>query len=185
MVSWCLSCPDASTDMQHDPFGSWHDLDLRSNFEIDLSRSPWICFEPSWREKHDDVLFIFIPLLGKKLLAISNFNKNRQFLLWWPLEPKLLTWGQIWRHITERASPGLSNAFFGFFLAVIVPELYANLWKIDDFRNFWPIMTSGDPNFDLRRKRPKIPRPDFWRAFDCRLARLSATLGSGDNRGGG
>ena len=40
-----LSYGDESNDMQHDMFGSGHDLDLRSNFQPDLSRSFYISFD--------------------------------------------------------------------------------------------------------------------------------------------
>ena len=44
----------ASTDMQHDLLGSPRDLDLRSNFDLDLARSPCICSD-RLDEKHDGV----------------------------------------------------------------------------------------------------------------------------------
>ena len=42
----CLSRQDASIDMQHDILGSSRDLDLRSNFQLDLLRSSYMSFEP-------------------------------------------------------------------------------------------------------------------------------------------
>ena len=44
VVSMYLPREYASTDMQ---FGSRRDLDLRSNFELDPSRSCYTCFEAS------------------------------------------------------------------------------------------------------------------------------------------
>ena len=44
MASPCLSHLDASTDMQHDQFRLLCDLDLRSNFDLDLSRLNDISF---------------------------------------------------------------------------------------------------------------------------------------------
>ena len=46
VVSMCLSRQYASTDMQ---LGSSRDLDLRSNFDLDLdrSRSCYTCFDAS------------------------------------------------------------------------------------------------------------------------------------------
>ena len=44
VVSVCLSRQYASTDMQ---LGSSRDLDLRSNFDLDLSRSCYTCFDAS------------------------------------------------------------------------------------------------------------------------------------------
>ena len=69
MVSLCLSCQDASTDMQHDLSGSSRDLDLRSKFEIDLTRSTCTCFDASRREKHDGIKTIAVSLLVQKLFA--------------------------------------------------------------------------------------------------------------------
>ena len=43
------------------------DLDLRSNFDLDLSRSPCICFDASRREKHDGAKIIALPLLVKNI----------------------------------------------------------------------------------------------------------------------
>ena len=42
VVSMCLSRQYASTNMQ---LGSRRDLDLRSNFDLDLSRLCYICFD--------------------------------------------------------------------------------------------------------------------------------------------
>ena len=49
MASLCLSHQDASTAMQYDLFRSLRDLGLRSNFDLDLSRSNHISFEASLR----------------------------------------------------------------------------------------------------------------------------------------
>ena len=50
MASLCLSHQDASTDMQHDLFRSLRDLDQRSDFDLDLSRSNNLSLEVSTRE---------------------------------------------------------------------------------------------------------------------------------------
>ena len=52
-----------------DLFGSPRDLDLRSNFPLDLSRSKCICFDASRREKHDGVRIILLSFFVQKLLA--------------------------------------------------------------------------------------------------------------------
>ena len=65
--SSCLSRQDGSTDMQHDLFGSGHDLDLRSNFIFDLLRSNYISFDASCRGKHDGVRIISLPYLEPEL----------------------------------------------------------------------------------------------------------------------
>ena len=53
-------------DMQHDLFWSLPDLDLRSNFGLDLSRSNNIFFEASLREKHDDAVADSLSLSVQK-----------------------------------------------------------------------------------------------------------------------
>ena len=42
-----LSYRVESNDMHHDRFGSGHNLDLRSKFQLDLSRSYYILFDAS------------------------------------------------------------------------------------------------------------------------------------------
>ena len=44
VVSMCLYCQYASTDVQ---LGSSRDLDLRSNFDLDFSRSCYTCLDAS------------------------------------------------------------------------------------------------------------------------------------------
>ena len=44
---------DALRHMQYDLLVSPPDLDLRSNFDLELTRSPSRCFDASWREKRD------------------------------------------------------------------------------------------------------------------------------------
>ena len=70
--------------MQHDLFGSGHDLDLRSNFHYDLSRSNYISFDAARQEKHDAGKRNILSLLSQKLLQ-KNFNRKKrlffQFLL--------------------------------------------------------------------------------------------------------
>ena len=72
MASLCLSHQDASTDMQHDLFWSLRDLDLRSNFDLDLLRSNHISFEASLREKHDDAIADSLSLLVQKLFVFRG-----------------------------------------------------------------------------------------------------------------
>ena len=55
--------------------------DLRSNFEIDLSRSSSICFEPPRRTKHIDVKIMVLALILKELFT-NNFSHK---MLFWPL----------------------------------------------------------------------------------------------------
>ena len=61
MVSLSLSLQDASIDMQHDLFRSLRDLDLRLNFDIDLSTSNHTSLELSLRDKHDGAIADSLP----------------------------------------------------------------------------------------------------------------------------
>ena len=54
----CLSRQYASTHVQYDLLGSPRDLEIRSNFELDFSRSTCTWFDASWREKDDSVRII-------------------------------------------------------------------------------------------------------------------------------
>ena len=62
---------------------TWNDL--RSNFEIDLSRSSSICFELARRENHIDIKIFALSLLLQNLFTKKHFHINRYFDLWWPL----------------------------------------------------------------------------------------------------
>ena len=65
--------------------------DLRSNFEIDLSRSSSIYFEPARRAKHIDVKIMVLTLILHDLFTKNYFHIKRYFDLWWLLEPWILT----------------------------------------------------------------------------------------------
>ena len=79
------------------------DLDPRSNFDLDLLRSKSIYSDAFRRGKHDGDIADSLPLLGQTLLMKNHpwktlhvIHEKRYFFLWWPLEPRLLTLGQIW-----------------------------------------------------------------------------------------
>ena len=78
MASLCLSHQEASTGMQHELFRSLRDLNLRSTFDLDLSRSNRISFEASLREKQADAivnsLSLFLPSLPVTLSVSSITN---------------------------------------------------------------------------------------------------------------
>ena len=84
----CLSRQCGSNDMQHDLFRSGHDLDLRSNFQLDLSRSYDISFDVPWRAKNDGVRIDPLSCLDQKLFKKKTIrSKNEHFLfgdLSWP-----------------------------------------------------------------------------------------------------
>ena len=66
--------------MQCDLFGSGHDLDLRSNFQNDLSRSNYISFDTSRQEKHYAGKINVVALLSLKLLQNSYFCKKKMII---------------------------------------------------------------------------------------------------------
>ena len=101
VVSMCLSRHYASTDMQ---LGSRRDLDLRSNFDLDLSRSCYAC-----SMRHDGAN----TMVSKSLLYHFKHRsyhwktvslKNAVFDLSWPLTLKRLILVEIWRHQSEERS---------------------------------------------------------------------------------
>ena len=55
--------------MQHNLFRSLRDLDLRSNFDLDLSRLNHMSSEASLREKHGDAIADSLSLLVQKLFG--------------------------------------------------------------------------------------------------------------------
>ena len=67
------------TDMQHYLFTPGHDLDLRSIFNVDLSRSHYVTFAADRREKDVFVIIILLSLLHDKLLLENGFRPFRQF----------------------------------------------------------------------------------------------------------
>ena len=76
MVSLCSSRHNASNVMQLTYLGllrSTRDLDLRSNFELDLLRSISMCFDASQREKHDGAIADSPSFLLRKLFVKSCF----------------------------------------------------------------------------------------------------------------
>ena len=80
VVSLCFSHQDASIHIQYDLLGSPRDLDLRSNFDLDLSRSCYAFFDASWRGKHDGVTIIALSFQTRKLSKNCFAQKCR----FWP-----------------------------------------------------------------------------------------------------
>ena len=144
------------THMQHDPTWPLCDLDLRSNFQVDLSRSRCICFDLSWCEKHDDGKIICLAVKMQKLYAKNVFAKNDLFLVWWPLEPKILILAQIWGHHVDRKLYSLSNyalAFLSSFYFFRYLDLYADTTKYSEISEnltfgdlWWPQYWSEQKN---------------------------------------
>ena len=108
------------------------------------------------------------------------------FFHWWPLESKVLTLGQIWSKNVTGAWRELSNAFFEFFLAIILLEMIANVCeKNSHFLEIWPLVTSGDLNIDLTWKWPLQKLEITSQPIQCRLQNVSTLRSFRDLRGGG
>ena len=72
--------------MQHDLIRSPFDPDLRSKNEVDLSRSPYIKFDSSRRDKHDGTYIIAVHIKMKKVIRGEISLKNSFF-----------DFGDLWR----------------------------------------------------------------------------------------
>ena len=182
----CLSRQDGSTDMQHDLFGSGHDLDLRSNFKFDLLRSNYISFNASWWDKHGGVWTVSLSYLEHELLQKNDFHEKRLF---WPC---MTSGGQTVDLTSKRMTSGALKikraveCFFRAFLSLLVSELKRiccmKMPKFRKFWSFWPLVTSF---LTWSKNWLKYFRHDFWRAFERRLARLATMPRSRVSRGGG
>ena len=149
-VLLCFSHQDASIHTQYDLLGSPRDLDLRSNFDLDLSRSCYTCLDASWRGKHDGVKIIALSFQTRKLSPKKLFRSKMPFFdISWPLTPKPLVLGEIWRHLSKRAFQELSIAFLDFDVAVTGTEIMRIIWShvmqfgnLGKFCPWWPLVTS-------------------------------------------
>ena len=95
-------------------------LDLRSNFDRDLLRSNYTWFDAPWRDKHDGIKIVALPL-QLKILSFKNRLENVwNFKPWWP---------QFWpepkndRNDFEMIFSELSNAVFRFVLRCAGAEI--------------------------------------------------------------
>ena len=94
LVSLRLSAQGTSNDVYLTYLGHrvtlpW--LDLRSNFDLDLSRSNYTWFDAPWQDKHDGIKIVALPLKLKILSSKNRFRKFWNFDPWWPQfwpEPK-------------------------------------------------------------------------------------------------
>ena len=66
-------------NMHHDLVLSRFDLDLRQ--KNDLTRSPYIQFDSSRRDKHDVNYIIAVHIEMKKLFAVKDFAQKQFFLI--------------------------------------------------------------------------------------------------------
>ena len=63
-------------------------LDLRSNLDLDLSRSNYTWFDASWRDKQHRVTIVVLSF-KKDVIVEKTFWSNLTF---WPLVTLILTW---------------------------------------------------------------------------------------------
>ena len=68
-------------------------LDPRSNFDLDLSRSNYTWFDAPWRDKHDGIKIVALPL---KLKILSSKNRCGKFWNFDPWVTSILTWAKKW-----------------------------------------------------------------------------------------
>ena len=79
-------------------------LDLRSNFDLDLSRSNYTWFDAPWRGKHDGIKIGALPLKLNILSSKNRFGKFWNFDPWWPqLWPEPKKWPKLLRNDVSRA----------------------------------------------------------------------------------
>ena len=79
-------------------------LDLRSNFDLDLSSSNYTWFDAPWRDKHDSTKTIALPLKWKILSSKNRFGKFWNFDSWWPqFWPDPKKWPECFRNDFSRA----------------------------------------------------------------------------------
>ena len=80
-------------------------LDVRSNFDLDLSRSNYTWLDAPCRDKHDGIKIVALHLKLKILSSKNRFGKLRNFDPWWLQfwpEPKK-KWPKWFRNDISRA----------------------------------------------------------------------------------
>ena len=151
MVSLCFS-QDASIHMQLALLRSLGDLDLRSNFDLDLSRSSYMFADVHWRGKHNGVKSIDLSSNTEVIIEKTVSLKNCIFDLSWPVTPKQLTLGEIWDTLAKERFKSFLVLFKFCSSSYRDGDNVDNLKPCHTIRKFWfflPLMTSGDLNFDL------------------------------------
>ena len=95
-------------------------LDLRSDFEIDLSRSKYVWYNVSWEEKHDSVKVIVLPFLYEKRFQFFILIIHLPWCLWnhWPHGPP-----QILQNNVTGALQGYLMFFWKFYSSIIVLQI--------------------------------------------------------------
>ena len=121
------------------------------------------------------------------LSHLARFRSKITFFLQWPLEATPLTLGQIWRNLSDGEFNYLSNAVFGFALAIIVPEIMEvfrnDVWQSRKTRKFGHFLALGATILTSAKNWLKQFRNHFWRAFERFFPFFSTTNRSWDRRG--
>ena len=144
MTSLCLSHQDASTDMQHGLFWSLRDLDLRSNLDLEFSRSSHVSFESSLWKKHDAAIADSLSLLDQKLFVKEYLARNSYFDNMLPMEAKRLTWGHFWcRPYQKKSLKAIdwyhlrSSSYHSSWHNGTFSEKYNNIYQTLTFDDLW------------------------------------------------
>ena len=66
---------------------TFRDFGLKSNFEVDFSRSKYKCFDSSRRDKHDSVTIIAVTVKMKKVIREKLFRSKHFFNFGDPKRP--------------------------------------------------------------------------------------------------
>ena len=123
-------------------------LDLRSSCDLDLSRSNYTWFDAPWRDKHDGIKIVALPLQLKILSSKNRFGKFWNFDPWWP---------QFWpepkndRSDFEMIFRELSNAVFRFVLRCAGAEIDGG-----------GVQTPPPPSRWWKIQRPSRARVKLW-----------------------
>ena len=135
-------------------------LDLRSNFDLDLSRSNYTWFDAPWREKHDGIKIVALPLNLKILSSKNRFGKFWNFDPWWP---------QFWpepkndRNDFEMIFRELSNAAFRFVLRCAGAEIEGGGVQTPPPSRSWKIQRPSRARVNLRLAGGGVKRPHVFR----------------------
>ena len=111
-------------------------LDLRSNFDLDLSMSNYTWFDAPWRDKHDGIKIVALTLKLNILSSKNRFGKFWNFDPWWP---------QFWpepkndRCDFEMIFRELSNAVFRFVLRCAGAEIDGGCSNTPPPSRWWKI----------------------------------------------
>ena len=122
-------------------------LDLRPNFDLDLSRSNYTWFDAPWRDKHDVIKITALPLKLKILSSKIVLEIFWNFDPWWPQswpEPKND------RNDFEMIFRELSNAVFCFVLRCAGAEIDGGCSNTPPPSRWWKIQRPSRARVNTR-----------------------------------